>query len=138
MTAWQLAHWAPKIRQGCPTLTKSTKPQLITMGYYVSIEESTFMIPVENLDAAYEAMCKLNHTVPNDKKRGGSWPDKDNAPEYGPDPSVWFSWMEWNYDEICTNADEILQNLVFILTPMKMEIFILMDMIPRLARKVCF
>jgi hypothetical protein len=83
------------------------------MGYYVSIEESTFQIPVENLDAAYEAMCKLNHTVPNSQKYGGSYPGKDKAPTYGPDKNCWFSWMEWNYDEEYKNADEILQALGF-------------------------
>jgi hypothetical protein len=87
------------------------------MGYYVTIEESTFQIPVENLDAAYAAMCKLNYTVPNRNKNVGSWSSgeysKDNAPEFGPYKAAWFSWMEWNYDEICKSADEILQALGF-------------------------
>jgi hypothetical protein len=87
------------------------------MGYYVSIEESTFTIPAENLDAAYEAMCQLNHTVPNRKKVGGSWGSgdcsKDKAPEYGPYKAAWFSWMDWDYDQKCKNANEILQQLGF-------------------------
>ena len=83
------------------------------MGYYVSIEESTFQIPVENLDAAYKAMCELNFTVPNSQKRGGSHPGKDKAPEYGPHKCCWFSWIDWNYNETCTSADEILQQLGF-------------------------
>jgi hypothetical protein len=83
------------------------------MGYYVSIEESTFMIPAENLDAAYKAMCQLNFTVPNSQKRGGSWPGKDNAPEFGPDKSTWFSWMEWDYHETCKDAGAILTKLGF-------------------------
>lgn len=83
------------------------------MGYYVSIEESTFQIPAENLDAAYEAMCRLNYTVPNQEKRGGSWPGKDKGPQHGPFESAWFSWMDWNYDQTCANADEILQALGF-------------------------
>jgi hypothetical protein len=87
------------------------------MGYYVSIEESTFQIPAENLDAAYDAMCKLNYTVPNTQKYGGSWSSgeysKDKAPEFGPYKAAWFSWMEWNYDETCKDADEILQALGF-------------------------
>ena len=83
------------------------------MGYYVSIEESTFTIPVENLDAAYKAMCELNFTVPNSQKRGGSHPGKDKAPEYGPHKCCWFSWMDWNYDEKCKNAEEVLQEVGF-------------------------
>jgi hypothetical protein len=83
------------------------------MGYYVSIEESTFQIPVENLDAAYKAMCELNYTVPNSQKRGGSHPGKDKAPEYGPHKCCWFSWMDWNYDEKCKNAEEVLREVGF-------------------------
>ena len=83
------------------------------MGYNVSIEESTFQIPVENLDAAYKAMCELNYTVPNSQKRGGSHPGKDKAPEYGPHKCCWFSWIDWNYHDICTSADEILEQLGF-------------------------
>ena len=83
------------------------------MGYYVSIEESTFQIPVENLDAAYKAMCELNYTVPNSQKRGGSHPGKDKAPEYGPHECCWFSWMDWNYDEKCKNAEEVLREVGF-------------------------
>lgn len=83
------------------------------MGYYVSIEQSTFTIPAENLQSAYDKMCELNHTVPNTQKRGGSYPGKDKAPEYGPDKNSWFSWMEWNYHETCENAEEILDALGF-------------------------
>jgi hypothetical protein len=83
------------------------------MGYNVSIEESTFQIPVENLDAAYKAMCELNYTVPNSQKRGGSRPGKDKAPEYGPHKCCWFSWMDWNYDEQCKNAEEVLHEVGF-------------------------
>lgn len=83
------------------------------MGYYVTIKESTFQIPKENLDKAYEAMCELNHTVPNKDKGGGSYPGKDKAPYSGPDKSCWFSWMAWNYHEICKDANDILEHLGF-------------------------
>lgn len=78
------------------------------MGYYVNIVESTFKIPAENLQEAYDRMCKLNFTVKNTDKRGGSWPGKDKAPEYGPDKSSWFSWMDWNYHETCKDAKSVL------------------------------
>ena len=83
------------------------------MGYNVFIEESTFQIPAENLDEAYNRMCQLNFTVPNKHKNGGSYPDKDNAPEFGANKSCWFSWMQWNYHEECNNSEEILQQLGF-------------------------
>lgn len=86
------------------------------MGYYVNIQESTFMIPVENLDTAYEKMCQLNFTVPNSEKGGGSWGgkmSKDNAPQCGPYQAAWFSWMDWNYHETCSDANEILERLGF-------------------------
>ena len=83
------------------------------MGYYVYIEESTFTIPAENLPAAYEAMCQLNFTVRNSEKSGWSSPARDNAPEYGPYKSCWFSWMSWNYHEECKTAEEILNQVGF-------------------------
>lgn len=83
------------------------------MGYYVSIEDSTFTIPVENLDAAYEKMCQLNFTVPNRQKGGGSYPGKDKAPNLGPNEHSWFSWMDWNYHQTCSDVSKILNNLGF-------------------------
>lgn len=83
------------------------------MGYYVTIQQSTFKIPAENLKEAYERMCQLNFTVPNLDKRGGTWPGKNQCPEYGPDKSSWFSWMSWNYHETCKDAEAVLQEIGF-------------------------
>lgn len=83
------------------------------MGYYINIEQSTFTIPAENLDSAYRRMCQLNFTVPNNDKRGGSWPGKDKAPHTGPDKHCWFSWMDWDYHEKCADAAMILDHLGF-------------------------
>lgn len=86
------------------------------MGYYVEVLESTFTIPVENLDECYDRMCALNYTVKNSDKRGGSWGSemsKDDAPEYGPHECAWFSWMSWDYDKQCENAQDILESLGF-------------------------
>lgn len=79
------------------------------MGYYASIESSTFVLPAENLDEAYTRMCKLNDN--NNLKRGGSWPRPDNI--VGPHEKIWFSWMDWNYPETCKDAQEILEQLGF-------------------------
>lgn len=83
------------------------------MGYYINIEKSTFVIPAENLDTAYQRMCQLNFTVPNSKKGGGSYPGKDKAPHTGPDKHCWFSWMNWDYHEKCADAEAILNELGF-------------------------
>ena len=83
------------------------------MGYNVSIQSSTFKIPAENLGVAYEKMCKLNYTTHKNEKRGGCWPGKDTAPDYEPHQSVWFSWLDWNYDQVCNDAKDILEALGF-------------------------
>jgi hypothetical protein len=75
------------------------------MGYYISIEESDFIIPKEHLDEAYKRMCELNVTH-DDKKTGGSWTK-------GQEPVKWFAWMDENYPETCKDTFEILIDLGF-------------------------
>lgn len=59
-------------------------------------------------------MCDLNFSVPNRQKRGRSGHYREDlVPEYGPDPFVWFSWMDWNYHEKLRNVQEILEDLGF-------------------------
>lgn len=82
------------------------------MGYYVEILESTFRIPAENLDAAYEAMCQLNYTTKN-RDKGGRRGGSQNYEDCGPHPDWWFSWMDWNYHETCADAEAILEELGF-------------------------
>lgn len=74
------------------------------MGYYITLTECNWIIPTENLDAAYEAMCALNER--DDLKTGGSW-------EGGKMVEKWFSWMDTNYPETCPDAAAILQQLGF-------------------------
>lgn len=74
------------------------------MGYYVRIEDSTWVIPEKNLDAAYQAMCDLNKH--DELKSGGSWSgSKQNE--------KWFAWMDANYPETCKDAAAILDQLGF-------------------------
>lgn len=75
------------------------------MGYYVSIVESTAKIPANNLEKAYKAMCALN-TTHDHVKRGGSWSGGKQTKRY-------FSWMDENYPETCSDANEILNQLGF-------------------------
>lgn len=67
--------------------------------------KSTARIPAANLQRAYEKMCALNETHHN-KKRGGSW-------EGGKQTAAWFSWMDANYPETCSDAKAILEQLGF-------------------------
>lgn len=86
------------------------------MGYYVEILQSTFKIPAENLEKAYEKLCDLNYIVPNSVKSGGSYGgenDRNKAPEFGPHPGVWFSWMDSDYPNKCSDVEEILSALGF-------------------------
>lgn len=83
------------------------------MGYYVMGEGSIVITP-ENLDAAYDALVELNRR--DDLKFGGSSlavsKPADSA-SVANHPHKWFSWMEWNYDEIHTDAKGILEAVGF-------------------------
>jgi hypothetical protein len=79
------------------------------MGYYVSIESSTFMLEPKHYDDAYKAMCALN--LFDDIKRGGSY-HKDQGTGVETKNS-WFSWMSPNYPETLTTANQIFEDLGF-------------------------
>lgn len=76
------------------------------MGYNVSTTEINATIPSENLAEATRRLKALNHK-PGVEKRGGRFPG-NGAPQ-----DKWFSWMEWNYDEVYDTAQEILEALGF-------------------------
>ena len=79
------------------------------MGYYVSIDSSTFMILKKDYEDVYVAMCALNQF--DDIKRGGSYhKDKDTGVEIR---NAWFSWMDPNYPETLTTANQIFEELGF-------------------------
>ena len=75
------------------------------MGYYVTLTHANFVIPPENLDAAYKAMCDLNVTH-DSQKTGGAWSG-------GKQTAKWFAWMDANYPETCEDAAEIFKELGF-------------------------
>lgn len=75
------------------------------MGYYININESNTYILKEHLDAAYKAMCDLNHD-PKAQKGGASYSGGKQVESY-------FSWMEPDYDKKLKTADDILKELGF-------------------------
>lgn len=75
------------------------------MGYNVKIIKSTAIIPPAHLERAYIQMCALNITH-DAEKCGGRYSN-------GKRVEAWFSWMDPNYPETCSNAEEILVELGF-------------------------
>jgi hypothetical protein len=71
----------------------------------VTLESSTFVIPAENLDAAFTALKDLNKR--DDLKHGGRFP------RTGDGDDVWFSWMDPHYDRIAKDAADIFGMLGF-------------------------
>lgn len=85
------------------------------MGYYVTLESSNARIPQGALDEAYRLLCDLNND--NSLKNGGNGLSFDKAwreaNQFGANENVWFSWMHWNYPEVCTNTGDILHEVGF-------------------------
>lgn len=85
------------------------------MGYYATATGSV-IVPAENVDAAYEALVLLN--TREDLKSGGSWGGipavkPADSTSVASSPDKWFSWMDWNYDEVETSAQSIIEKLGF-------------------------
>lgn len=75
------------------------------MGYYITLEKSTFRIPAENLEEAFTRLKALNHK-PGVEKRGGQYSG-------GQQTASWFSWMSEKYDEEAESAAHIFKMLGF-------------------------
>lgn len=75
------------------------------MGYYVTLEESSFVIPAEHLEEAARLLKALNHK-PGVVKSGGSYSG-------GKQTAKWFSWMTEDYDQHLHTAKEIFEALGF-------------------------
>ena len=70
------------------------------MGYSVTLQESSAVLPRENQDEAYARLCELN--THDEWKRGGSWKE-------GKQEEVWFSWMPADYPNEMKTVKEILE-----------------------------
>lgn len=86
------------------------------MGYYVT-GEGYISVPADKLTDAYNALVELNKH--DELKTGGrfgagvSEGKPANSTSVAENPNRWFSWMDWNYDEVCSTAEEILQQVGF-------------------------
>ena len=86
------------------------------MGYHVNLISSDVFIPAEFTQAAFDAVCALN--AKNDLKYGGRFGgyhpfEKPADTNSNGDPDRWFSWLPWNYDEICEDIVDVLDLLGF-------------------------
>lgn len=82
------------------------------MGYYITTTEADFRIKKENLRKGYELLCELN--AHDELKTGGRYgsttPKPADSRSVSNSPDKWFSFMDWNYDELCDTLDEILED----------------------------
>lgn len=76
------------------------------MGYYITLEESTFALRDEHKEAALETLKALNAPSNNHLKRGGSFAG-------GGKTEHWFSWMPADYDKTVTSLEEVFVLLGF-------------------------
>lgn len=86
------------------------------MGYYVQIVYSDFTIRKEDFDRGFQIVCDLNSR--DDLKGGGKFggtprPKPAGSKSCASSPDKWFSWMLWNYDEVCDGLPEVLEELGF-------------------------
>ncbi len=86
------------------------------MGYYVQIVYSDFTIKKEDFDRGYKIVCDLNSR--DDLKGGGKFggtptPKPADSKSCASSPDKWFSWMLWNYDEVCDSLPKVLEELGF-------------------------
>lgn len=86
------------------------------MGYYVKIVDSDFTIKKLGFDRGFQIVCDLN--VRDDLKGGGKFggdptPKPADSKSCASSPDKWFSWMPWNYDEVCKSLPEVLEMLGF-------------------------
>ncbi len=98
--------------------TLSEREKGTEMGYYVRIEEtaSNFKIKKENFERGYEIVCDLNrhdYLKHGGKFGGDPTPKPADSKSCAGNPDVWFSWMPWNYDELCGNLVEVLEMVGF-------------------------
>lgn len=86
------------------------------MGYYTTTFDVNFVIPAEHLDTAYRAACALN--ADDSLKSGGSFggtptPKPADSTSLASSPDRWFAWVDWNFDETCTDLLQVVMMFGF-------------------------
>lgn len=84
------------------------------MGYEVAIVNANVFVPHNRLDEAYRALVDLNRPESRAEKRRdnpmspSSVARPEDSTSVNPDPSQHLPWLDWNYDEVCSTAEQIL------------------------------
>lgn len=85
------------------------------MSYYVNTIGCDFVVRRENYEKGYRLLCELN--AREDLKAGGCYPPSAERPSgsasVAQSPNKWFGWMDWNYDETCSDLLEVLKQAGF-------------------------
>lgn len=81
------------------------------MGYYTTIIDHDIYLKNNLFKMAYERMCELNKY--DELKRGGGFGQLEEQGESKWNPNKWFSWMPYNYPDVYSTMEEILQAVGF-------------------------
>lgn len=72
------------------------------MGFYMTLEESTLIVPTANLDAAYQSLVDLNTN-----------PSHAHLKHSGAISTPSFAWMDANFHEQASTAQEVFELMGF-------------------------
>lgn len=76
------------------------------MGYYVTLKNADWLLPIAYEDLALDALKKINAPEFDHLKRGGRYAEGGRV-------ASWYSWMPEDYDKTVTSVQEILELLGF-------------------------
>lgn len=81
------------------------------MGYYITINNINILVMKEDFQNIYKKMCELNNY--DELKRGGGYGKLDEQSESKWNPNKWFSWMPYNYPDLYSTMEEVLEQVGF-------------------------
>ncbi len=77
------------------------------MGYYVTLIETNAYIACEDQPRGYELVCEINN------HHAGKVGMLNHCDTPSPHEGEWFSWMPWNYPDLCDTLADVLQEVGF-------------------------
>lgn len=81
------------------------------MGYYITINNTNILVMKEDFQNIYKKMCELNNY--DELKRGGGYGKLEEQGESKWNPNKWFSWMPYNYPDLYSTMEKILEEVGF-------------------------